>query len=97
MDFVDGFRVARGSVSEIDEIALEVFGLAVEDKMCVVDPGQSTVLAGLSNGDGLCFRKFDRINLAGDIFGNSVNEFCAGIRRRFIVMNDFRASDISDG
>ena len=59
VDLVDGFCVAGGSVGEIDEIVLEVLRLAVEDKMCVVDPGQSTVLAGLSDGDGLCFREFD--------------------------------------
>ena len=97
VDFVDGFRVAGGSVGEIDEIAFEVFGLAVKDKMCVVDPGQSAVLAGFGDRDGFRVREFDRVDLARDIFGNAVDEFGTGIRRRFIVMNDFRAGDIGDG
>ena len=65
--------------------------------MSGVEPGQSAVVPWLANRDGFATREFQGVDLARHIFGNSIDEFGAGIRGRFIVLNHFGATDISNG
>ena len=46
--------------ASVDEIFLEVVGLAVEDEMRGVDPGQAAIFAGLGDRDRFCVREFER-------------------------------------
>src|ERR1700687_3225134 len=48
--FMNRSRGAGGRVGQINEIFLKVAGLAVEDQMSGVNPGQAPVHAGLADG-----------------------------------------------
>src|SRR5205085_2161829 len=96
VDFVTGFYGAGGGVGDIDGIFLEVFGLAVKDQTVGVNPRQAAVLAGRADGHGFSAVQLQRVDLAGNVFRDAIDEFRAGVRRGFVVLDDFGAGDISE-
>src|SRR5262252_1544112 len=88
-DFMNGlYRASRG-VGDVDEILFEVFRLAVENQAIRIDPGEAAVFAGCADGYRLSAVQFEGVDLARSVFGNAIDEFGSGIRRRFIVMDNF--------
>src|SRR2546423_3409559 len=64
-DFVDGAGFSVGSFGYIDEVFFEVAGLAVEDEMRGVNPGEAAVFSWGADGDGLATGNFAGVDLAG--------------------------------
>src|SRR5207247_4953375 len=95
--FMNRSRGTRRGVSEINEIFFEIFGFSVEYEMRWVNPSQTSVLAGLAEGDRFAAREPQRIHLTPHVFRHSIDDFCAGVRWGLVVMDDLRTAGVGDG
>ena len=83
-------RATRG-IGDVNEILLEVIGLAIENEMAVVEPGEAAIFAAWRRATGRA-GEFERVDLSGDVFRDAIDDFDAGVGRGFVVMNDLRAA-----
>ena len=92
---IDRFRRPGRRIRNVNRIRLELVRLPIEHQMTGIEPCQPAVFSDAPNCDGLAAAAdFRNINLAAHVLGNLVDQLRAGVRRRFVMRNHFRASRV---